>query len=955
MNQDRIRLLAPVFLACVLTIGLGGCDRAAKVRKIADETRPLLNSELITVRGEHYAPDSNQLVLLVGENHASVKAQKQLATVASSLAESNVIDTVLLEGVNGTVDVGALKTRLSGEAGADANFIGTFWQQQLDSGMLAGYEFVALTRPTLEMFGVEDMAAKARNGSALEEEGLIESKGLFVRGADLLDKAAAALRAGGVAIDGQPVHTELTAARQAALAYGAVVDRTTPLLAPVWRAREAMQLQQPAMEAVARRLQAAQPLMDQRDEWAKRANVLVSEGRALSARLPDGQLSVPSSTEPDPGVAETEAKLTRLTSELQELRTKIETFDAEHASDFAALTAWQDAGKAMNEAATGAEPVMRERNDADDAAANAYFIAANSLRGLSSQRGIVIPALHAFFRDEGDQARSNSSAHSTLLAERDMAMATNTADYLLQHQNKRVVLLVIGSAHLPGLERELAARHVSYLSGELTASKLAIEAWEQEAWSQRHRAGRAVFSGRPSLKELPQLLNEGWRTEQVEKFKLFRQFQAPGTLPQPSIDGLAWNSRIFEGIGGEDRALRVGRFPFDRSAQVGTHVLDRGPVPGRSGEFYELVDRRLAASQAKMLSDADDQFIYYYKSATGREAGSEPGYRFRSGDDEWSFEQFTDKMRGESGTARAPKRVVIFGESDEIMDGDVAMSPLWRKLQAGSGNAGGPPPTPPRRLGFSEPEPPRRGGGAGGDGTGTPPPEPPQGGIPGGGAGLRRWAHLLLPMVDARPRPKTLRTINAERARSNLRALDKQRVEYIGDVHFATEADMANLSSQLMFTPERGDHSQMVVLMGHNVPELRAAIRSAGEARLLKGKQVALVMCGDSFGETAALRESLLRDGALMVWTNDRQITEQAGKRLVEYVKVAAGELPAADRKTVDDLMARAIAKWREQAPNDADIASFSQAATYVLLAPDAGWDDPSPGILDKPVFRLAV
>lgn len=73
-------------------------------------------------------------------------------------------------------------------------------------------------------------------------------------------------------------------------------------------------------------------------------------------------------------------------------------------------------------------------------------------------------------------------------------------------------------------------------------------------------------------------------------------------------------------------------------------------------------------------------------------------------------------------------------------------------------------------------------------------------------------------------------------------------MQHLGEVTFLNEGVLPPLMDQLKYTPKRGDHSQMVVLVGRNVPDLRAAIQAAGESRLLKGKQVALVMYGDSIG-----------------------------------------------------------------------------------------------------------
>src|SRR4030095_4643230 len=109
-------------------------------------------------------------------------------------------------------------------------------------------------------------------------------------------------------------------------------------------------------------------------------------------------------------------------------------------------------------------------------------------------------------------------------------------------------------------------------------------------------------------------------------------------------------------------------------------------------------------------------------------------------------------------------------------------------------------------------------------------------------------------------------------------AVEQQRPEHIGKPLFLEEADVPRLAERLHFTPSRGDHSQIVVLSARNVAEFRAQVQAAGRARLLKGKQVALITCGDAFEESVALREDLLGQGALMVWMPNRQITVEGGR-----------------------------------------------------------------------------
>jgi hypothetical protein len=209
---------------------------------------------------------------------------------------------------------------------------------------------------------------------------------------------------------------------------------------------------------------------------------------------------------------------------------------------------------------------------------------------------------------------------------------------------------------------------------------------------------------------------------------------------------------------------------------------------------------------------------------------------------------------------------------------------------------------------------------------------------------------IYVGLLCRRLKPKSVRRDSASRAKNNLLALDRQKAEHLGPIGFFEERDLDKLSEKLTFTPQRGDNAQMVVLVGRNVPELRSAVRAAGEAKLLKGKQVALIMCGDSFGETESLRESLLSEGVLMVWTNDRQITYEAGVRLREHVRAIGETIEPTQRKTIDQLMNRALFRWYRQTPSDPDLSAFRRAASYVLIDSQPGRRT-STGCLFSPSF----
>jgi hypothetical protein len=100
-----------------------------------------------------------QSILLIGENHASVKTQTQLADLLDKLYQEQAVDAILVEGSNGRIDAKDLRDSL---AKSGAKRTAEFWRGQLNVGQIAGYEYVALTRDGVRIWGVEDMDAKRR-------------------------------------------------------------------------------------------------------------------------------------------------------------------------------------------------------------------------------------------------------------------------------------------------------------------------------------------------------------------------------------------------------------------------------------------------------------------------------------------------------------------------------------------------------------------------------------------------------------------------------------------------------------------------------------------------------------------------------------------------------------------------------------------------------------------------
>lgn len=963
---------------------LSGCDHLASVHSLADNARPKLKPELISLRKENFVPGSQQLVLLVGENHASVETQKQLATLLTGLLEQHALDSVLIEGSNGPVSTETFLNSLQAD-GNDPSTLEAYWRQELEGGRIAGYEFVALTHASLEVFGVEDMGAKARNKVFLDEMDLRTDATVLVEAVGMAEQALSKLHDAGLEGELTQARVETVEARRAADEYKRATDNYITEQAPD-RALDAQRdLLAGDLAPILWRLENARPSIRDYVNWQSEYEKLHEPIQQLKSTLenrkpfsggsgdpftsfssvPDSSLD-PFGTSPPTtttqGVVKAEYLMLVRTNgpRLKTLYEQIRSFDLEHFQDLRdykrAVKQLQELDVKLLDFANAHKDSVEQFDNARKQAEDAYKIAANRLSDLAAEKHVPIPSLTTFFHEESERLGKQQGMNSPDLEERDTAMAQNTANYLQNNlpANKKVVVLLVGYAHVAGLEAKLAALGVSYLSGELTASEREIEPWEEAAWERRKDPNALVFANPiQELKELSLLLNENWQKEQIAKLHVFKQVDLPDASTQPSFPGLAWESRIFERIGGKDRSMRIGKFPFDSNAIFGTQLVDRGPVPGKPGEFYEVTDREVATELVNELSDGDNQFAFYYR--TKPPSNAKPVYQFQTAAGLQPFEAFAAKPPGtSSGT---PKRVILFGEADDMAEGDAVYSPLWKGLRSTGGSnktgAGDKPPDggaggkPPGGSAGNEPssngagdKPPGNGAGdkrsdsgAGdkspGNGAGDKPPAGGDGDKPPGDES--GWTGFFLSGEGPR-RPRLLRTINPERARDNLKALAKQQPEYLGKVEYLGEEDLPHLDSRLQFTPVRGDHAQTVVFMGRNVPELRAAVRAAGEARLLQGKQVALIMCGDAFGETASLRESLLREGALMVWTNDRQITPDAGRKLQQHIEQVEKNVQPEDRRTIDELIERALRDWHKQAPTDNDVYSFTQSSTWVLF-----------------------
>jgi hypothetical protein len=848
----------------------------------ADPLRAALRPEWLQFEADHRISGDDRLVVLIGENHASIRGQIHLAALLEQLLDGKLIDAILVEGSEGPVDIRAFDAEMVKLLPRDQ--LSGHWRRLLEWGQVSGWEYVVLTRPQIFAQGVEDMAAKTRffitdlTGSDQDVQRKIAS---WERGAGRLEAAIAALDQAGLA---QPK------ARLALDGYRKQLEE---------HASTARSFAEQRRPMVARQLE----MLEAEEELEQ---LLKSTGLAELRGRKDVEVRFRQRMEQL--VVEQPAEVERL-SELIEKHQELE--------------------KKLRDLSDKIEPIAKALANHDEVAENAYFTLANQLCAAIEARwgreaatwppevAKTLGNLDSFFRDEAKRQREEGRALSRQqLAERDRAMAANTERYLRAGSAQRVVLIV-GSAHLDGMKAELGALGLPFVSGRLLPED--SEPWEEEAWERRQQAAEEVFKS-GTYKERSRLLDAVWREQQLAQAR-------KGKLEAQ----------------GQERSLVRSPLLADQTMPRGSQVVAFGPVPGSSGEIYEIWDRSMSRDFVKKLSDGRMELVfgYHHRDAQGRLQ-----YTLVSRQGDRSLEEFRKTPLGEKG--QRPTYVVTFYEPDFQLQNDVPYSSLWQGLRqevrqgpllaTGGGRGGGRIPADPQRptadgSGDSEPDDTKGGRGGRNDDGGDRPGE-------GGGGDRKPPFWTAFGPIDPE-RPRMIRTYDPERARRNIDRILEQKPLESSEVGFFD--DPLQLKDAY-FAQRDGTYAGMVVLMAHNSAEFRAAVREAADGHKLVNKQVVLITCGDAFPETSSLRELLLSSGALMVWTPDRKITPMAGERLKAQIQTTLEESEQGEKpRDIDELTNRAIWRLLQAEPDNPDLLILRESGSWValpahapLLEPDA-------------------
>ena len=615
-----------------------------------------------------------------------------------------------------------------------------------------------------------------------------------------------------------------------------------------------------------------------------------------------------------------------------------------------------------------------------------YFEAANSVREIGDKTGIKFPNVEEFWAEHVKYLMARSNEHAVeQLKERDTAMAANVLSYLRKHGDTPVVAIV-GAAHIEGIASEFRRLGIGFVAAKPLSVDKETEPWENKAWLERSSFQQSVFA--ENLKESTLLTNPRWQNEVVSRSKFFESLNSAESQFEPIKQGLVGEGKILALDDSSHRVVHITSIPFDRNASVGDHIVARGEIPGQPGKYFIVYDRRNARKAVEELSDENSVFVatHQVRSRNGRAE-----YAIVTPEKDMNFKEFIGYSQA-SSAGRNHKRVVLFREPDERLNQLTEESPFMTKLRndiaieaaparpasqagatpekprepeaAGAGNGGKPPTNNGTNLAAASPEPPgnrdnnkgrgnsknntgsgsasQSGGSGGGGNNNSGSGSASQSGGSGGGGptgpGSSRSQRIpqpqafVLPVAGYNaPKRPIYQTSNPKRAKENLKVLDKQKPADFKEVSFFQETGF----DQAPFTPRSGTYGQTVIFHARNLPEFRQEVERAAMSGKLKNKQIALIICGDAYSETAILREKLLDAGALMVWVPDRQVSQEAGQKLYDFMKTTVNDTPAVERPaTIDGLIQKSIEKWRKENPGDHDVEIFVQSSTWVELIP---------------------
>lgn len=587
-----MRVMLPVMLAG-LTATCFGQNRTAS------DWNAALNSPTFVKLGS-IKKNAPQSILLIGENHASVKTQQQLASLLQALHEE--FNAILVEGSSGVVDAQGIRQAVRAKNPTITN-TNEFWKGQLDLGHIAGYEFVALTSNSLSVYGVEGRDAEfeyavgsARRSTLTNLVDLIEK---HRRGLALAKQVSATI--GEKALQSAGADAELLNYESKIDAFAELTDTNGKKYA-----------QQAETEATFELLrQKMSPILN-----------LLAKGR----------------------VQQSDAAIENL------FKTIGYSGQADVMRD---LNQLKEAGAWLK---TNEQEIKRLDEEFSSQASNLedqFFLLVNTIR--SAQGGIATPALQTFLRDESERVRIQTEKQNPeipFLTNRDQSMLSNTMKYLENNPDKKKIVLIVGYAHLENLTNLFKKQNVSLLTGRIAAATEETEPWEFKAWRARSRPAERIFSG-GMHKEKSRLHDSVFRDE----IPLVVQ-----RVEDAGINGIrAEGARVLEvrTENGGKKAIVVTPDDSGFRSNWGSYVVASGKLPDNSGRNFQIFDRTRELQAAKQATSESVWFAAAYRT---RDANGKTTTSINLPTGAMTIDTFKARVPEKEGNV--PARIVLAPEGD---------------------------------------------------------------------------------------------------------------------------------------------------------------------------------------------------------------------------------------------------------------------------------------------------
>jgi hypothetical protein len=655
-----------ILLTTSVLFGSQGLPQNARFEK----GRLLMNSHLQEI-SENLSSDKRQPILfLVGENHASVATQKQLARLLEVMLDAQSVDAILVEGTDGPIDISGFLDEVHTAGLSSGAKTRQYWQRQLDAGLIAGYEFVYLVRQDIPVFGVEDMLAKFRFTTDME-----------ARGSEHMVRWRLASNARAVEIIRTAIDRlknklgleALRAAEQAQPALGKAATAYEKAAAPFLESGgDARKIVKEHAESLFNlmlsqyRLRDAEPSLREFGKWIEDY-----EGRRAALLKKANELEKRSWVSPsDRRAIEEEV------GQLKELGDKIERYQNTHKEPIEALA---KAAERIDKLGPQLESWSRQLDNAYADFEDAYFRVANILMDSAKGRDANIADIRWFFLNEATKLEEDQQTlyGKKELQERDIAIVNNSLQ-CLQKNNKTHGVLIVGYAHLEGIKEILSNRGVAFVSGKLPASHDESQPWELKAWGARKMAN-ANFAD--PLKEETRFRQKQWLAE-IPAMLRWSSTIGPG---KRVLLGDRAEAKLFEDIGPNKEliAICLANKP-NLDADRGEYVRDIPPDPANESSYLLIIDRKAAMEEVDKLNNDDYVFAYLFPKSIGSQDIAQ-WYVHCQGQTR-PLEQFrAASVRTTAGAV--PKQIVFIEE--------VESPTVRRSIQSGGG--GGGTQEPPRR------------------------------------------------------------------------------------------------------------------------------------------------------------------------------------------------------------------------------------------------------------------